>query len=145
MILFILIHEQDTDSAWGSSVLPFIDRSAAQDAMRQAHVATVKAWDFDETIQSEEHESYCNEDKAVIRDDTDMESWRIEEHEVNVEIAIEVKQGLVQAIYANTDVYPDVYDLDVPDYAGDGELEETDTKKAALEKLKQQPGWRSVY
>ena len=35
MKLYILIHEQDTDSAWGSSAKPFIDRAAAQDAMRQ--------------------------------------------------------------------------------------------------------------
>ena len=35
MKLYILIHEQDTDSAWGSSAKPFIDRAAAQDMMRQ--------------------------------------------------------------------------------------------------------------
>lgn len=35
MRLYILIHEQDTDSAWGSSAKPFIDRAAAQDTMRQ--------------------------------------------------------------------------------------------------------------
>ena len=145
MKLYILIHEQDTDSAWGAGVHPFLDRNTAQDVMRKAHMAAIRAWAFDEALRTEEHESYCNEDKAVIRDGTNMESWRIEEHEVNVEIAIEVKQGLVQDIYANTDVYPDVYDLDVPDYAEDDEVEERDTKEAELEKRKQQPGWRSVY
>lgn len=145
MKLYILIHEQDTDSAWGADVKPFIDKAAANDAMRIAYEAVIKAWDFDAAIQTEEHECYCQEDKAVIREDTEIEHWRIEEHEVDVEMAIEVKGGLVQAVYANTDVYPDVYDLDVSDFPDQGEQDEADSKEAELEKLKSQPGWRSVW
>ena len=42
MKLNILIHEQDTDSAWGSSAKPFIDRAAAQDTMRHDYEDTIK-------------------------------------------------------------------------------------------------------
>lgn len=55
MKLYILIHEQDTDSAWGASAKPFIDQSVAQDAMRRDYEDTIKTWGFDETSQPEEH------------------------------------------------------------------------------------------
>lgn len=145
MKLNILIHEQDTDSAWGSSAKPFIDRTAAQDAMRQDYEDTLKAWKFDETNQTEEYNAYCHDGEALVRDDTDIENWRIEEHELQVELAVEVNQGVVQAIYANTDIFQKVFDLDVSDFAEDSEMAEADIKAAELEKLKQQPGWRAVY
>ena len=145
MKLYILIHEQDTDSTWGSSAKPFIDRAAAQDTMRQDYEDTVKRWGFDETSQTEEYKAYCHDGEALVRNDTDMERWRIEEHELQVEVAVEVRQGLVQAIYANTDIFPEVFDLDVSEFAEDSEVAEADMKAADLEKLKQQPGWRAVY
>lgn len=145
MKLYILIHEQDTDSAWGSSAKPFIDRAAARDTMRQDYEDTIKAWGFDEANQTEEHSSYCHDGEARVRDDTDIENWRIEEHDLQVELAVEVKEGLVQAIYANADIFPEVYDLDVSDFAEDSEVAEADMKAAELERLKQQPGWRAVY
>lgn len=112
-----------------------------------AHVVyrTVKRWGFDETSQTEEYKAYCHDGEALVRNDTDMERWRIEEHELQVEVAVEVRQGLVQAIYANTDIFPEVFDLDVSDFAEDSEVAEADMKAADLEKLKQQPGWRAVY
>ena len=145
MKLYILIHEQDTDSAWGSSAKPFIDRAAAQDMMRQDYEDTDKRWGFDETRQTEEYKAYCHDGEALVRDDTDIEIWRIDEHDLQVEMAVEVSQGLVQAIYANTDIYPEVYDLDSSDFTEDSEVAEVDLKAAELEKLKQQPGWRAVY
>lgn len=145
MKLYILIHEQDVDSTWRSSARPFIDRAAARETMRQDYEDTINAWGFDEANQTEEHSSYCHGGEAMVRDDTDMERWRIEEHELQVEMAVEVSQGLVQAIYANTDIYPEVYDLDSSDFAEDSEMAEADIRAAELEKLKQQPGWRAVY
>ena len=145
MKLYILIHEQDVDSTWESSARPFIDRAAARDTMRQDYEDTINAWGFDEASQTEAHSSYCHDGEAMVRDDTDMERWRIEEHELLVEMAVEVSQGLVQAIYANTDIYPEVYDLDSSDFAEDSEVAEGDIQAAELEKLKQQPGWRAVY
>ena len=145
MKLYILIHERDTDSNWGSSAKSFIDRAAAQDTMRHDYEDTIKTWGFDETRQTEEHKAYCHDDKALIRDGMDIEIWRIEEHDLPVELAVEVSQGLVQAIYANADIFPEVFDLDVSDFAEDSEVAEADIKAAELKKLKQQPGWRAVY
>lgn len=84
MKLNILIHEQDTDSAWGSSAKPFIGRAAAQDTMRHDYEDTIKTWGFDETRQTEEHKAYCHDGEALVRDDTDIETWRIEEHDLQV-------------------------------------------------------------
>ena len=145
MTIYVLIHEQDTDSVWGADVNLFLDVGAARASMRASYEATVRAWGFDESIQTEEHEAYCNDEKAVIRDDSDVENWRIEETSVDVEVAIRVKGGLVQAIYANADVYPDVYDLDVSDFPDEGEQDAADDKEAELEQRTSQPGWRSVW
>lgn len=145
MTIYILIHEKDTDSAWGADAAPFLDADAARDAMRASYEAAVKAWDFDESIQTEEHECCCQSDRAILRDDADLEHWRIEAHEIGVEMAIRVKGGLVQAIYANADIYPDVYDLDVSDCPDDGEQDAAEGKEAELERISQQPGWREVW
>ena len=145
MKLYILIHGQDIDSVYGATAAPFIDRTTAQDAMRQDYAETIQAWGFDETSQTEEHKSYCLDGEAMICDGADMERWCIEEYELQVKMAVEVSQGLVQAIYANTDIYPEVYDLDISDLAEDGETAVAEIKAAELEKLKQQPGWRAVY
>lgn len=146
MKLYILIHEKDTDSVWGSSAKPFIDQAAARDAMRQDYEDTIKAWGFDEASQpEEEYKAYCHDGEALVRNDTDIEIWRIEEHNLQVELAVEVKQGFVQAIYANTDVFPEVYDLDAPSFDEDSGVMETDIKAAEMERLKRQPGWRAVY
>ncbi len=145
MKLYILIHELDTNSNWGATAAPFLDRAAAQDAMRQDYAEIIRTWGFDETSQTEEHRSYCHDGEALIHNDTDVEHWRIEEYELQVEVAVEVYRGLVQAIYANTDIYPEVYDLDISDLTEDGETAVADIKAAELEKLKRQPGWRAVY
>lgn len=145
MKLYILIHERDTNSNWGSSAKPFIERTTAQDVMRKDYEETIKTWGFDETHQTEEYKAYCHNSKALARNGTDIETWRIEEHDLPVELAVKVHQGLVQAIYANADIFPEVFDLDVSDFAEDSEVAEADVKAAELEKLKQQPGWREVY
>lgn len=145
MTIYVLIHEQDTDSAWGADVNLFLDVGAARASMRASYEATVRAWGFDESIQTEEHEATCNDEKAVIRDDSDVENWRIEEASVDVEMAIRVRGGQIQAIYANADVSPDVYDLDVSDFPDEGEQETADDKEAELEQRTSQPGWRAVW
>ena len=145
MKLYILIHERDTDSNWGSSAKSYNDHTTAQDAMRKDYEAAIKTWGFDETSQTEEYKAYCHDDKALIRDGMDIEIWRIEEHDLQVELAVEVSQGLVQAIYANADIFPEVFDLDVSDFAEDRVVAEADMKAAELKKLKQQPGWSAVY
>ena len=43
MKIYNLIHEQDTDAAWGCDVRSFTDKLSAQNAMRESWESTVKA------------------------------------------------------------------------------------------------------
>lgn len=145
MKIFVLIDEQDTDAAWGCNVKSFLDVDVARAAMQQAFKEALANWEFDTSVDTEEHHAECNGNEAVIRDGSDVESWRIEEQELAVQVAVEVKGGLVQNIYANTDISPDVYDLDVSDFPDEGEEDEADRKQAELNALVKTPGWRNVY
>ena len=145
MKIYLLVHEQDTDAAWGCDVKTFLDKQAAQDAMHKSWEESVKSWEYDSHEHHDEDEATCNEANAVLREDGDVESWRIEEQELDVRVAVRVKGGLVEDISANTDVYPDVYDLDVSDFPDEGEEDEADRKEEELEELIKSPGWRSVW
>ena len=81
----------------------------------------------------------------MIRNDPNVESWRIEEQRLDVQIVVRVKDGMVKNILANADVSAEVYDLDVSDYPDVEEENEADRKAAELETLANTPGWRYVY
>ena len=49
------------------------------------------------------------------------------------------------SIYANADVSPDVYDLDVSAYPDEGEQEAADAKANELKTRVNQHSWRSVW
>lgn len=145
MRLYLLIHEQDTDSAWGADVTPYMKRCAAQEAMYRAYKASIKAWTFDASVRTEEHECCFMDEKAVIRDGTEMESWRIEEQEINIQVAVEVAGGIVQTVYSTADVSVEVYDLDVSDFPDEAEQNEACCKATVLKKLQNDPSWKSVW
>lgn len=117
MKLFLLIHEQDTDAACGSSVDLFSTLEAAQAEMRKIYEKTIESWNFD--IENQTDDSCCefSDMNASIRDGSDVEAWRIEEKELDVNIAIKVHGGMVQAVYSDADVGVEVYDLDSSDFA----------------------------
>lgn len=145
MKIYLVIHEQDTDSAWGCDVKSFTDKQAAQNAMRDDWRATAEAWEYDSKEHCDGDECECGEDTAAIRDYEDFENWRIEEHELDIQVAVRVKGGLVQAAYANADVAIDVYDLDVSDFPDEGEQDEADKRAAELDALVKSPGWQRVW
>ena len=146
MKIYNLIHEQDTDAAWGCNVKSFTDKEAAQKAMREDWEDSIKSSDFDTSaLVTDEHYHECDMEHAVIRDDNDVESWRIEEQDLDVQVAVRVKGGLVEEVHANADVNVDVYDLDVSDFPDEGEQDEADKKEAELEELIKAPGWRAVW
>ena len=145
MKIYNLIHEQDTDAAWGCDVRSFTDKLSAQNAMRESWESTVKAWEYDAKEHKDEDECYCEEESAVIRDGMDSVRWRIEEHDLDVQVAVRVKGGLVDEVHANADVNVDVYDLDVSDFPDEGEQDEADKKEAELDELVKAPGWRAVW
>ena len=53
MKVYILIHEQDTDAAWGCSAELFLNRQKAQDTMQEGWNDTLKQWEFDTLEQTE--------------------------------------------------------------------------------------------
>lgn len=146
MKIYNLIHEQDTDAAWGCNVRSFTDKEAAQKAMREDWEDSIKSGEFDTSAPvTDEHYHECDMEHAVIRDDCDVESWRIEEQELDIRLAVRVKGGLVQEVHANADVSVEVYDLDVSDFPDEGEADEADRKETELEELVKSPGWRCVW
>lgn len=145
MKLFILIHEQDTDATWGADVQVFLNATNAQKAMGVAYQETAGRWNFDDQESNEEHMRTCSDSEATIRDDADVEHWRIEERDLDVQMAIEVQGGLIQNIYANAGIYPDVFDLDVSDISDEEEESDVAAKAARLNEIKGRPGWQNVW
>lgn len=146
MKIYILIHVQDTDDVCDANPTVFKSKEAAYAVMKTEWENAIKNWNFDTSEPAtDEHECDCDETSAVIHEGMNAEFWRIEEQELDVQVAVEVEGGLVQNIYANADVYPDVYDLDVSSYPEEGEEDEADQKRAELEELVNTPGWRSVW
>ena len=145
MTLYLLVFHQDTDSGCGSEASPFLDLETAQNTMRSLYEKTLELWGFDKSNQAEEHECYCRDNQAIIRDDPDFVTWTIEKHQLDVEIAVEVEGGLVRNIYANADVSPAVYDLDVSAYPDEEEQEAADAQENVLKTRVSRDGWRSVW
>ena len=88
MTLYLLVFHQDTDSGCGSEVCSFLDLETAQNTMHSVYEKTLELWGFDKSNQTEEHECYCRDDQAIIRDDPDFVTWTIEKHQLDVEIAV---------------------------------------------------------
>lgn len=145
MKVFVLINEQDTDACNQSTVDLFLDKDAARAEMRRQFDAAVPAWDLDLNHLRDEQECECGEDSAIIRNDPDTTSWRIEEKELDVQVAIRVKGGLVESVYSNAGMDADVYDLDVSDYPDEGEQDEADLREAEMNERISAPGWSAIW
>lgn len=145
MKVFALVCTIDTDDGWGSNVWLFLDKQKAQNKMREVLEDTIKCWNFDTSVQTDKHYSELEDDVASLVDETNVVIWEIEEEDLPVQVAIEVKGGLVQNIYANTDIDAEVYDLDMSDYYEDEEVDIADEREQELRALVSSDGWRSVY
>lgn len=76
MKIYVLIHEQDTESAWGSHVSLFLNRDLAEASMRKCWEDALKSWEFD--LDKEMYDDHCweyNHDNAAVLDGTDIERW----------------------------------------------------------------------
>ena len=136
MKVFVLINEQDTDASNQSTVQLFLDKEAARAEMRKQFKAELPSWNVDAENLTDDQECECGEDTAVIRNDPDSTNWRIEEKELDVQVAVRVAGGLVQEVHSNADV---------SDFPDEGEQEAVDQKEAELEELVKSPGWRAVW
>lgn len=145
MKIYNLIHELDTSDEWSCNVKPFLAKLSAQKTMREDWQETARNWEYDSKEHGDDDECECGEETAVIRDGENFVHWRIEEHDLGVQVAIRVKGGLVTDIFANADLEADVYDLDVSDFPDAGEEAEADKRKSKIEKLSKTPGWRAIW
>ena len=145
MKIYVLVYEQDTDCGCDAEVSTFIHKEDAQATMRAGWEESVESWEYNSKEHKDEDECYCEEESAVIRDGMDSVRWRIEEHDLDVQVAVRVKGGLVDEVHANADVNVDVYDLDVSDFPDEGEQDEADKKEVELDELVKAPGWRAVW
>lgn len=106
-------------------------------------------------IESRESESDCTQDEDILEANNNaideanalINNLRSQmENPVDkLSVAVEVQGGLVQAAYANGDIFVDVYDLDVSDFPDPGEQEAADQREANLRELVSSPGWHTAY
>lgn len=106
-------------------------------------------------IESRESESGYTQDEDILEANNDaideantlINNLRsqMENPVEKLSVAVEVRGGLVQAAYANGDIFVDVYNLDVSDCPDPGEQEAADKLEANLKELVSSPGWHTVY
>lgn len=83
--VFALIHEQDTDSTWGSDIELSTDRKELEARMRACWENALESWDINPTAeQSDEYCWECDADSAFIIDGSDTEKWRIEQQAIDL-------------------------------------------------------------
>ena len=147
MKIYLLIHVVDGDS-WGVDTDAFLSKEEAQKSMRNFWQAALKEWGIDaESEQNDEQSWECSDVSASISDycKNEFEHWQIQEKELDVKAAVEVRGGLVQSVIANAGIDVDVYDLDVSDFPDDGEVDEADRKWREFTELSNRPDWGSVW
>lgn len=148
MKVYMLVHKQDTSSMWDADADIFLTKEKAQEAMREQYRASLESWGINDiTEPSEDFHWTCDENQAEISDDCkcEYEQWQIQEKELDVKAAVEVRGGLVQSVIANAGIDVDVYDLDVSDFPDDGEVDEADRKGREFTELSNRPDWGSVW
>ena len=133
---------------WDADADIFLTKEKAQEAMREQYRASLESWGINDiTEPSEDFHWTCDENQAEISDDCkcEYEQWQIQEKELDVKAAVEVRGGLVQSVIANAGIDVDVYDLDVSDFPDDGEVDEADRKGREFTELSNRPDWGSVW
>lgn len=148
MKVYMLVHKQDTSSMWDADADIFLTKEKAQEVMQEQYRAALESWGINDlTEPSEDFHWTCDENQAEISDDCkcEYEQWQIQEKELDVKAAVEVRGGLVQSVIANAGIDVDVYDLDVSDFPDDGEVDEADRKGREFTELSNRPDWWSVW
>ena len=148
MKVYMLVHKQDTSSMWDADADIFLTKEKAQEVMQEQYRAALESWGINDlTEPSEDFHWTCDENQAEISDDCkcEYEQWQIQEKELDVKAAVEVRGGLVKYVIANAGIDVDVYDLDVSDFPDDGEVDEADRKGREFTELSNRPDWGSVW
>lgn len=147
MKVYILIRKMD-DFESSAVATPHLSLEAAQAAMADDFKDILEVFGLSPNDEQEEEKQWGIEEKSGhIRYDicSRYADWSIQEHDLPVQLAIRVRDGMVQEAIANADISVDVFDLDSQDLAEDGKTFEADRLDADYQKLGKEPGWRAVY
>jgi hypothetical protein len=147
MKVYILIRKMD-DFESSAVATPHLSLEAAQAAMADDFKDILEVFGLSPNDEQEEEKQWGIEEKSAhIRYDicSRYADWSIQEHDLPVQLAIRVRDGMVQEAIANADISVDVFDLDSQDLAEDGKTFEADRLDADYQKLGKEPGWRAVY
>lgn len=145
MKVYSLLSTENGPTKSSATVDLFLDHDAALAEMKTAYERKLSALPFDVSLQTSWHRCSCEKDLASIIDGMSTYTWCVQERELDVQVAVEVQGGLVQNIYANTDVCAEVYDLDLTDIQEEGGPSEGELRQAALVEEISKPGWRSIW
>lgn len=147
MKVYILIRKMDNFES-SAVATPHLSLEAAQAAMADDFKDILEVFGLSPNDEQEEEKQWGIEEKSAhIRYDicSRYADWSIQEHDLPVQLAIRVRDGMVQEAIANADISVDVFDLDSQDLAEDGKTFEADRLDADYQKLGKEPGWRAVY
>lgn len=147
MKIFVLTRKMD-DFESTAVATPHLSLEAAQAAMAEDFKDILEVFGLSPDDEQEEEKQWGIEEKSAhIRYDicSRYADWSIREHDLPVQMAIRVREGMVQEAIANADIYVEVFDLDTQDLAEDGKTFEADRLDAEYQKLGKEPGWRAVY
>lgn len=147
MKVYILIRKMD-DFESSAVATPHLSLEAAQAAMADDFKDILEVFGLSPNDEQEEEKQWGIEEKSAhIRYDicSRYADWSIQEHDLPVQLAIRVRDGMVQEAIANADISVDVFDLDSQDLAEDGKTFEADRLDADYQKLGKEPSWRAVY
>ena len=147
MKVYIVIRKMD-DFESSAVATPHLSLEAAQAAMADDFKDILEVFGLSPNDEQEEEKQWGIEEKSAhIRYDicSRYADWSIQEHDLPVQLAIRVRDGMVQEAIANADISVDVFDLDSQDLAEDGKTFEADRLDADYQKLGKEPGWRAVY
>lgn len=145
MKIYCLFSIQSAPAKSSATVDLILDRDTALAKMKTAYERKLAALPFDTSLQADWHRCSCEKDLASIIDGAHTYTRCVQERELDVEVAVEVQDGMVQNIYANADVWAEVFDLDLTDIQEEGGLTEGELRQAALAEQIGAPGWRSVW
>lgn len=145
MKIYCLLFTESGPLKSSATVDLFLNHEKALSALKAAYERKLTALPFDVSLQTDWHRCSCEKDLASIIDGSYTYTWCVQERELPVEVAVEVQGGLVQNIYANTDVDAEVYDLDLTDIQEEGGPTEGELRQAALAEVTSAPGWRTIW
>lgn len=146
MKIYILTHSKLTDAGREWDYKLFTTGEAAKDVMCLELENTLKANGIAYADMAYRDEFWDEDSKRdFIWNEKVYESWSIEEHELDIRVAVKVHGGMVQSAIANADVDLEVYDLDISDFPDEGEEDEAEKRKCEFDELASRQDWRSVW